>query len=162
MDNIPAIDKINNMLNDYINQIGVNLVIDDYDISPYFNYSTVELRALDAEDCSVAAGVLLQKSAKLQMEMNKHIRTQNWAIESIKSYIADKLSQFNKFMPYDVRKDLAIQNNEYTQKLSQLIRTTQTYIDTLQYLPTSIKNQADFFTNLARSKRASSYENKNS
>lgn len=150
---VPALDKVNQILEDYVSGIGVNLVIDGYDVSPYFNYSADEIKALDCEDCDTAAGVLLQKSIKLQLEINRHTRTKNWATESIKAYIVGQLSDFDKFMPYDTRKELATQNNEYTQKLAQAIRTAQAHIDTLQYIPTSLKHQADFFTNLARSKR---------
>jgi hypothetical protein len=163
MENIQLdqLDKINEILQKYVEGIGINLIVDNSDISSYFNYSSDQIRSLDAEDCDMAAGILLQKSIKLQLELNKHIRTKNWANESIKAFLsADKLSNaiFDKYIPYDIRRELAAQNHDHTRKLFQLIRTTQLYIDTLQYIPTSLKNQADFFTNLAKSKRRSTYE----
>lgn len=161
-ENIPQLDKINEILDGYVTGIGINIKVSDEDISSYFNYTERELRAKDSEDCDTIAGLLLQKSTQIQVELNRHIRTKNWANEAIKAFIADKLSSYDKYMPYDVRKDLATQSNEYSYKLAQLIRTTQVYIDTLQFLPASLKNQADFFTNLARSKRRNEYESKNS
>ena len=167
MENIQLdqLDKINKILQQYVEGIGINLVVDGSDISSYFNYSSDQLKVLDADDCDIAAGMLLQKSTKLQIELNKHIRTKNWANESIKAFLsADKLSNaiFDKYIPYNIRRELAAQNHDHTRKLFQLIRTTQLYIDTLQYIPTSLKNQADFFTNLAKSKRRSTYETNHS
>jgi hypothetical protein len=152
-DNIPQLDKVNEILQSYVEKIGVDLKITNADISEHFNYTQAELRALDQEECYMIAGLLTQKAALLQTEINRHTRIKNWANDSIEKYIVDKLFTYDKFIPYDVRKTSEIQKNEYTQKLSQLIRTTQLHIDTLQYIPTSLKTQADFFINLAKSKR---------
>ena len=134
---LPQLDKVNDILKSYVDGCGINIAVSKVDMSEYFNYTIVQLKALDYEDCLSISGVLLQKSTQLQLEINRHTRTKNWAEHCIEHYIASKLGSYDKFTPYDVRKTLATQDHEYTRKLDQLIRAAQLHIDTLQYMKLS-------------------------
>ena len=156
-ENIPQLDKVNEILGKYVRGLGINFELDESDISSYFNYTDVQLRALDADDSDIISGILLQKATKLQLEINKHTRTKGWAERTITDNIADSvgnmLSCGDKFTPYPMRISLATQHNEYTNKLYKIVKSAQLHIDTLQYIPKSLQGQADFFMNLAKSKR---------
>lgn len=150
---VEQITKINEILQKYAEGFGIHISVTSSDISPYFNYTSDQLKNLDEEECLIVAGLCLQKAAQIQVEINKHTRTKNWAEESMKHIIAPYIGQYDQFTAYELKKTLAVQKNGYAQKLSQLIRATQVYIDTLQFIPSLLKNQSDFFTNLARAKK---------
>ena len=153
------LQEVNKIIQDYITKVGINITPSNDNISHYFNMSAEQLRKMTSEECEIAAMLLNQKSTQIQFEINHHNRIQNWANELINSNVADKLKRFgDQYTKYDAKRIMAIQETEYTQKLYQLVRTSQSYLDALEYIPMSIKNHSDLFVNLAKSKRRTSYE----
>lgn len=148
------LEEANIILDKYINGFGINIQANNDDISFYFNLSADQLRQMSAEECDIAAMLLSQKSTQIQAEINKHNRTKNWANENINAFIANKIANdTNQFVKYEAKRIALIQQNEYTNKLYQILRTASMHLDALEYLPISIKNHADLFISLAKSKR---------
>jgi hypothetical protein len=148
------LQEVNKIIQDYITKVGINIVSSDDNISHYFNMTSTQLRKMTSEECEIAAMLLNQKSTQIQMEINYHNRIRNWANENINSHVVDKLKRFgDQYTKYEAKRMMAIQETDYTKKLHQIVRTSQAYLDALEYIPMSIKNHADLFINLAKSKR---------
>ena len=146
------LEEVNTIINDYVKKLGVNIQASSDDISHYFSMTSDQIRAITAEECDIAVILLNQKSTQLQVELNHHNRIKNWAEENINAFISNKLSHY-QFVKYEAKRIAAIQQNEYTNKLHMISRTAQSYLDALEYLPMSIKNHADFFLTLSKTKR---------
>jgi hypothetical protein len=148
------LEQIDEILTSYLKSYGIDIHANDNSITQYIEMSKESIAKLSQEECYEIALLFLQKSTQIQMEINKHTRTYNWANENIKAFIADKIGKYGgQYTPAEMKKTMAIQDNDYTKKLYQVARTTKNYLDTLEYLPMCLKNHADFFNNLARSKK---------
>lgn len=148
------LNKINEIIDSYLISYGINIQPNSEDVSQYFSLTKQQIEKMCAEECDETACLLLQKATQIQMEINKHHRVYNWANENIKAFISDKIEKFGgQYTPSEVKKTIAIQNHTYTNKLYTLARKTKNYLDSLEYLPMCLKNQADFFMNLAKSRR---------
>lgn len=146
------LEEVNVIINDYVKKLGVNIQASSDDISHYFSMSADQIRSITAEECDIAVILLNQKATQIQVEINHHNRIKNWAEENINAFISNKLSH-DQFIKYEAKRIVAIQQNDYTNKLHLISRTAKSYLDALEYLPMSIKNHADFFLSLSKSKR---------
>lgn len=146
------LEEVNIIINDYVKKLGIDIQPSSYDISHYFSMNADQIRSITAEECDIAVILLNQKATQIQVEINHHNRIKNWAEENINAFISSKLSH-DQFIKYEAKRIIAIQQNDYTNKLHMISRTAQSYLDALEYLPMSIKNHADFFLTLSKTKR---------
>lgn len=146
--------EVNTIIDTYVKKLGIDIKPNSDDISLYFNLSAEQIRKMSAEECEIAAALLHQKATQIQVEINYHTRIKNWANENINAFIAEKISRdSNQFIKYEAKRIAAIQQNEYTQKLYTILRTSNVYLDALEYFPISFKSHADLFLSLSKSKR---------
>lgn len=148
------LEEVNNILDKYVKSVGIDIQASSDNISIYFNLSSDQIKSMTAEECDEAAVLLSQKSAQIQVEINRHTRIKNWANENINAFIANQIiNSTDKFTKYEMKRISVIQQNEYTNKLYGILRTSQAYLDALEYLPINLKYHSDLFSSLARSKR---------
>ena len=117
------------------------------------------LRSLSAEDCNIGSILLEGHAHHLQRAVNRCKSIMKWAEECLGLVVAEQASK-EKGYKYEERRALAIrtlvaENKPTAMKLEQLRVDYQTRYYSFEYLPTKFEKQADFYKELAQTKRKS-------
>ena len=147
------LQAVESMLEEYEKSLGIDLQFNSNDHG-LLNLTIDRLKKMSPEQCGEIAFILSQKSLHLQHEINKQTQRVNWAKTNIDTMIAGVVDTYGtKYTPYENRKTLAIKDNEYTNKLYEVIVKAQQIIDRLSYIPNKIAYMSKTLLELQTTKR---------
>jgi len=145
--------EVENILKEYESSLGLKIA-DQEDYSRYLNLKQSQLKKMSPEECGEVAFMMAQQSLYIQQEINKHTQRMNWANTNIEIMIAKSLDNYGtKYTPYEIRKTLAINDNEYTAKLYEIFVRAKQFLDKLSYIPTKIGYLSKTLLELQQTKR---------
>ena len=119
----------------------------------YMTMSQDVLQKLSSQECLEGAHLLHIESAYIQKERNIQTGKIAWANATLNWIITKKLGDYDRFLPYEAKKILAVQENSYAQSLYMMITKLQRMLDSTNYLSQSLNNIASTLTELGKSKR---------
>jgi hypothetical protein len=131
----------------------LNRVNIDTTCTTYLTMTEDQLVKLTPEELALGEIRLSSFSLSLQQHVNKAMAIKNWADRSIRLVVAQNYNSFDKFMQYEARKDCTIVNNEYAQKLGQIVSEQQLIIDEFAYLSQAVQHVSDAFGRFAKVRR---------
>lgn len=149
------VEEWDRILDEYEISVGMgkyqNDIFPEDEINLYFAMNRDHIEKLSPEDCLQIALRLSQFALHIQRTTNRELARYNWADESIKSVIADEI---NNYKGYGfVEKSLqAIKHNDKADSLNKIKKYAKQRADRLSYLSGNIKNLADIFTMVYKSK----------
>lgn len=149
------LEEWDRILDEYETSVGMNKYQNDIfpedEINLYFSMNRDQIEKLCPEDCLQIALRLSQFALHIQRSNNRELARYNWAEETIKSVIADEI---NNYKGYGfVEKSLqAIKHNDKAESLNKIKKYAKQRVDRLSYLSGNIKNLADVFTLVYKSK----------
>ncbi len=132
---------------------GMQRVTVDETVTAYLQMSEDEISRLSPEELGYAEIKLSSYAFSIQKHVNTSSAIKNWADKNINLLVAKHYGQYDKFIKFEVRRELITQDNDYASRLSDIIRECQTEIDGLAYLAQSIQHVSDAFGRLARIRR---------
>lgn len=132
---------------------GLNRIVIDTACADYLTLTENELSKLSPEELALAEIRLSGYSMTLQQHSNKALALKNWADRSLRLLVANQYNSFDKFMPYDARKDSIIVNNEYGERLGKIMQEQQIIIDEFSYLAQAAQHISDAFGRFAKIRR---------
>lgn len=116
------------------------------DYEEYLTMDSAALKKLSAEDCSIISLRLAQYSYYVQRMTNTVKAKINTIKSEINRCIAHTAHQYQG--QWDLQKDQAIQDNDYTKDLHILLTKMQNRYDRLVDIAPQIKNISESFKNL--------------
>lgn len=149
------LEEWDRILDEYEISVGMgkyqNDIFPEDEINVYFSMNRDHIEKLCPEDCLQIALRLSQFALHIQRTTNRELARYNWAEETIKSVIADEI---NNYKGYGfVEKSLqAIKHNDKAESLNKIKKYAKQRSDRLSYLSGNIKNLADVFTMVYKSK----------
>ena len=129
---------------------GLERVNVDQSCVAYIRMSEDELGKLTPEELAAAEIKLSSYSFSLQLFLNKALSIKNWAERSLRLILIDEYHNFDKFMPYDARRDAVIKGNSYAKRLYDVINHHQVVIDEMTYLAQAAQHIAGAFGRYSR------------
>lgn len=129
---------------------GLERVQVDQSCVSYIKMSEDELGKLTPEELAAAEIKLSAYSFSLQLFLNKALSIKNWAERSLRLIVIDEYHNFDKFMPYDARRDAVIKGNSYAKRLYDVINQHQVVIDEMTYLSQATQHIAGAFGRYSR------------
>ena len=149
------LEEVESMLEEYEKSLGLAVQFRPADDTYHLNLKMDTLRKMSPEECGEYAFSLAQKSMYLQHVINKQTQRINWAKTNIDMMISGHVDSYgSKYTPYENRKTLAIKDNEYTNKLYEIIVKAQQIIDRLSYIPNKIAYMSKTLLELQTTKRS--------
>jgi len=128
-------------------------VFSDTDIEQYCNLSYEQLRAFTPEECAEIAYLLHCYTYYIQFSFNKLSAKANWLRTVINRAIAGTINSCgDTYSKQDERRELAIKQNSYANKMNDLLIEIQAKIDTLNFISNNIRNITETFSNLQKMK----------
>lgn len=116
------------------------------DYEKYLTLDSDALKRLTTEDCSIISLRLSQYSYYVQRMTNRTRARINTVKSEINRIIATNAHNFQG--AWDLQREQAIQNNDYTKELNIILVKMQNRYDRLELVALSIKNIAESFKNL--------------
>lgn len=129
---------------------GLEKVYVDQSCVSYLKMTEDELSKLTPEELALAEIKLSGYSFSLQQYLNKALSIKNWAERSLRLILIDEYASFDKFMPYDARRDAVIKGNSYAKRLYDVINEHQVLIDEMTYLSQAAQHIAGAFGRYSR------------
>jgi hypothetical protein len=148
------IQELERQLEEYTTTVGLRHIIIDSSVENYMHMNQKEMLSLSSEECAGAEAVLTKAAAHIQLQTNKYAAKVRWCQDYITHIIAENIHQYgNKYTPYEYKRRLAIQDSEVATKLEQIRVQVQLLIDTMEYIPTHMRQVAKSFENIQKLQR---------
>lgn len=142
------------LLDRYKKVSGIGELFGVSEVQRYLRMREAEINKLPATECGVAAVLLCQEAAFIQTEINKHQAIMDWCERSINVCIAGTVTGVgDRYTPFEYRRELAIKENEVATKLNDISREYKLLVDSMAYIPTTLRNLASKFESLQQTKR---------
>lgn len=141
-------------IREYLNKIKLGQLESSDEIQKYLSMNQEQLRRLSIEECNEIAFLLNKEALFIQKERNILNGKISWGNSTIDWIIVSRLSNYDKYIPYDAKRILAIKDDEYIKKLYGIVVQSQQYIESTTFITNQLKNLADNLVDLARSKRS--------
>lgn len=141
-------------IRDYLQKLKMEEIASSDEVCKYLTTSQERLQKLSASECNEAAFLLNREALFVQKERNILTGKISWANMTIDWVIGKRIDQYNQYLPYEKKRMLAVQDNDYCKILYGLVIQAQRYLDATSHLPNQLKNIADTLIELARSKRS--------
>lgn len=143
--------EIKQTINGYYQQLNLEQLGVTSEVDKYLEKNEKQRSKMLPEECAIAASILHQHAAYLQIEVNRQLAVINFCNKRIMEILGDKVSQYgSKYTKYEQRLALAIKESEVAQKLQAVRNEAQLRVDTLNYLPPYITNIARSYETLSR------------
>ena len=128
------------------------------EVECWLNLTQQQLNKLSPEDCGEGAFLLTQEATFIQCQLNVLQSKMDWCKRRIDKIIAPIIrSQLQRYMDADLKRSLAVQQDDVAEKLQQLYDKTHSYHTRLAYLPTGLRAQADKLGKYQETKRSQNY-----
>jgi hypothetical protein len=153
-------DYVDNKLKEVVEKIesqsrlfSLNKVNIDVTCTTYLMMTEDEITKLSPEELALAEIRLASYGLTIQQHLNKAIAIKNWADRSIRLLVAKNYNSYDKYMPYDARKDAMVVSNEFGERLGQIISEQQIIVDEFAYLSQAVQHVSDAFGRFAKIRR---------
>lgn len=124
----------------------------DEDVDNFLYPKRQWLKGLSASDCNEGSILLEGYAHHLQRVINRCKVVINWAEDCITALIADTVAKEAGYK-YEERRAVAVKKNENARRLEALRLEYRTRYNGLEYLPNKYEKQAEFYRELAMTKR---------
>lgn len=146
--------EIQSFIKKYLEKVNLGTVQQNNEVEKVLNYTSNDIKKLDPEDCIEAAILLNRTATYIQIKINTLSAEINWATKVIERLIADKVHEYGgQYSPMQYRKELAIKDNDITEKLNQAVVIAQLELDSLQYLPAQLNKLSNSYEKAAYNKQ---------
>lgn len=132
---------------------------DAAEIEQYLTMNRERLSALDDIACYEIGYRILQYGMYVQRIVNRDKARITWAKTLLANYVTND-SDYDKFRKFEVSVEIVAKKNSAVARLAAIMRWAQQRMDRLEYMSSNLKSLSDMLTNMARSKKAESYEQK--
>lgn len=156
MNTSEQIDRINEILDEYEATHGIVSPDASHNlehIERFINMPYKQTQALTPEECAEGAYLLSQYSYFVQKEQNKQIALNNWAIAKLNDMLCNEIVNFAGIAKHEVKVASLIKENHVAEKLSKIIRHSESIMNRLNFLSSNIKHMSDMLINIQRAKR---------
>lgn len=132
-------EKMLRLGEEYSSKLGLGKIQNQSEFEKIINFSSKELRNMDAEDCGEAAYILSQSITYIQLEINKIQADINWCNEYIDWIISKEIGNIGGYLPYLNKRILAIQQNDVAQKLYTIVINAKYKLDSVGFITDKLK-----------------------
>jgi hypothetical protein len=140
-------------LRKYLEKMNLECLQPSKESTKYLSMSQDVLQKLSSQECLEGAHLLHIESAYVQKERNVQAGKIAWANATLNWIITKKLGDYDRFLPFESKKILAVQENSYAQSLYTMITKLQRMLDSTNYLSQSLNNIASTLTELGKNKK---------
>jgi hypothetical protein len=132
---------------------GLNKLSIDTNCTTYLMMTENEIIKLTPEELALGEIRLSNYSLCIQQHSNKAVAIKNWADRTIRVLATKFYNSFDKFMPYDIRRDCITSSDEYGQRLMEIVNEQQVVIDEFAYLSQAVQHVSESFGKFAKIRR---------
>jgi hypothetical protein len=141
------------MLNDYQNQLSINIKRNE-SAESLLNIDENTLKSMTAEECGIKAIILLQFSAFLQKEVNRHQAKNRWADSNINILIGKYGQGYgDKYTKFEERRVMMIADNSFAKALNDMVKLSSVICEDLAFLSKKVESIANLLSELQKTKR---------
>lgn len=142
---IEQLSKLDAVLNDYEQSLGVPKHIVNDETEKYFNLTSEDIRNMTETECGEAAYLMQVRAYHIQHQYNIELSRVKFCESRIKLVIADEVEQYktNNYTSYEERLMKAIRHNEVALKLERVRMNCQARVDRLSFLSKQIDRIAE-------------------
>lgn len=155
------IEKVNTILNQYDENIGLSALHKDEDVEKILGMSYKELSSMSDEECGEGAFSMFQYAAFLQKENNRHSAILSWAKHYIDVEVGNRADQYagGKYCSFEEKrtKALADQTNEYLTKLTRVMMQAKVYYEETNFIANRVSQIGSCLLELQQTKRKNKY-----
>ena len=137
----------------YYKGMGLPSLTVSHEADKYLHMNAQQMRALSRHECGEAAHFLLQECLYVQRQINQSKAKIDWCNAYIDSLICSTLSQFDRYVPKEIKRELAIKNNDTAIELNREVAKNTYDMNLISYVPTYLKSMSDVFLKLQDIKR---------
>ena len=123
-------------------------------IKEYLGYGQDEQERLSPEQCSEIAGILKSFAFHIQRSRNREMARISWCKGILKKLVTPKLAQYRGVGSFEHIFDAASLGDDYTSSIMLIRDYAQQRADRLEMISMSIRDRAEEFKELSRTKRA--------
>jgi len=140
----PSLDtQLDEILDEYEKQHGLNFPIVTEDMSGYLNMSRDYIESLDRDERSLIALRLAQYSLYVQKLINRERARVSFCDATIRSICARDWVNYDKYFQYDIRVAAIALENEVIKKILKIKNHAQVRVLDLENIPFTIKHISD-------------------
>jgi hypothetical protein len=143
------------LIDSYLVKQGVHKIGYNEEALKTLDMKSFELKALTSQECGELAFSLAQYALYIQQQINEQTARINWAKNNIKSMVAKKTGQFDRYIKYEEKEYAIIISDEYAGKINDILIYAQAVYDRLAYMAGRIQSLSNTLIELQRSKRRS-------
>ena len=140
-------------LRKYLEKMNLESLQSSPEVCKYLNMNQEVLQKLSSQECLEGAHFLHIESAFIQKERNIQSGKISWANTTLNWIITKKLGDYDRFLPYEAKKILAVQENSYAQSLYMMIVQLQRMLDSTNFLPNQLNVIANTLMEIAKNKK---------
>ena len=146
--------RVERLIAEYCEKVSLGKLQPVNEVEPYLNASPSLLKNMTPEDCGIAAVVLARAASYIQLEINRTQADINWCEKYITYLISSAiLNMQHVYATQEYKRCVAIQNNDVAKELDTIINAARIKLDTLMFLPSYLKEEAQTFLALQQTKR---------
>ena len=158
------LEKVNAVLDEYDEKIGLSAIRKDEDVEKILSLNYKALSTLSDEECGEMAFILFQYAVFLQKENNRHNAVIEWAKHYIDIDIGARVDQHsgpNRFSSFEEKKlkIIADPTNEYVSKLNRIMMQAKVYCKETDFIANRVSQLGSCLLELQQTKRKNRYAN---
>lgn len=112
-----------------------------------------QMSKMDREECCKRAYILAQYGLFIQKQINREAAKLSWLDENISRIVAKECDNYgDKFVKYEVKRDLVLANNTHAEELSTVARMCRAKMKDFEFIASNIKFMSSILIDLNSSK----------
>lgn len=164
-ENLPITDKlaqIDAVLDEFSVKAGVPPIFDEAKVNEglrlFGQISIDKLSKLTADELGELAIILSQIVLHIQQASNREFAKHTWLEEELNKYCAKEAPNYgNRYTPYDERKSLVIDGDDYAFRLHSAQRYTKMRMNRLSFIPQRVETLIKTILELQQTRRRNTY-----
>lgn len=146
--------KANELVQKYTESVGLGVLRPVNEVNRFLTVTVHDIRRMSAEECGEAAVILNQEATYVQLQCNQIQADVNWCEQYVNFLVANTvMSCGSQYTPFEVRKTIAIKNDDVAMKVQAAIVNARLRLDALSYMPNQLRATASSFADLQQTKR---------
>ncbi len=147
-------EKAQNLVKKYSESVGLGVLRPINEVNRFLTATVHDIRRMSAEECGEAAVILSQEATYVQLQCNQLQADVNWCEQYVNFLVANTVMNCGgQYTPFEVRKTIAIKNDDVAMKIQAAIVNARLRLDTLSYMPNQLRATASSFADLQQTKR---------
>jgi len=122
------------------------------ELNTYLTMNRDEMEKLTPENCAEISARLAQFAFYLQRLHNREKARQIWAHQQLTEIVAKDMSNYDKYMKFDIKVASIIKENSYASSLQKIITYAEQRTQRLELMALSMKNLSDSVSNVRQAK----------